>query len=239
MDVDIDLRVQVVAQDAILQDEANTQEINRVQAGSNKISFRNDLAKDKMIFSEESSRAIYEMDSVEPIELKKNLGTKYNGADPRSIRRIESPSLSYCTNISRGKKCGPNPWQQDHHEARDASRGATKKEKYTPIWDRWQNDEVYRASQLAHNWTDAWVKYLDFIVHFDISHNALSWQMARDNNMIHVRSLDSNKQAGPLSKSPGHKEATRALMSLQYAEGQGVLCKSVQVKDSSKRHTGS
>ena len=26
-------------------------------------------------------------------------------------------------------KCGQNPWQQDHHRARDALRGATKKEK--------------------------------------------------------------------------------------------------------------
>ena len=41
------------------------------------------------------------------------------------------------------KKCGPNPWQQDHRKARDAKRGATKKDKYTSMWDRWQNDEVF------------------------------------------------------------------------------------------------
>ena len=111
------------------------------------------------------------------------------------IRSIESPLLSSCTIFSRGKKCGPNPWQQDHHKARDALRGAMKMDKYTSIWDRWQNDEVYRASQLAHKWTDEWVKNLDFIAHLHISHNAPSWQRARYNNMIHLRSLDSNKQA--------------------------------------------
>ena len=75
MDVDIDLRVEGVTQDAILQDKANTQEINRVKAGSNKISMRNDLAKGNMIFSEESSRAIFEVGNVELIELKKTSET--------------------------------------------------------------------------------------------------------------------------------------------------------------------
>ena len=110
--------------------------------------------------------------------------------------------------ISRGKKCGHNPWQQDHHKSRDALKCPTEREKYTSIWDRWQNHEVYRASQLAQNWTDEWVKYLDFIAHCDISHDAPHWQRARYNNMIHLRSLDSNKQAGPLCKRPGYKEAT-------------------------------
>ena len=71
----MDLRIQEVARDAILQNEANTQGINRVKAGSNKISIRHDFAKDKMIFSEESSRAIFGMGSVELIELKKTSET--------------------------------------------------------------------------------------------------------------------------------------------------------------------
>ena len=58
LDVDIDLRVQGVAQDAILQDEAKireiNQQVNKVKAGPNKISIRNDLAKDGMTFSETS-----------------------------------------------------------------------------------------------------------------------------------------------------------------------------------------
>ena len=77
-----------------------------------------------MQFSEESSRAIYEMGNVELIELKQTPETtqclsclkqvfegmtlsmwqvattqwKDVGPNPRSIRSIESPVLSYCTN---------------------------------------------------------------------------------------------------------------------------------------------
>ena len=98
-----------------------------------------------------------------------------------------------------------------------------RKNKYISVWDRWQRDEVYRASQLAHNWTDDRVKYLDCIAHFDIRHDAPHWQRARFNSEIHLRSLDSIKQPGPLCKRPGYKEVTRSLMSLQYAEGQEVL----------------
>ena len=64
--------------------------------------------------------------------------------------------------------------------------------------------------------------HLDFIAHFDISHDALLWQRARHNNMIHLRSLDSDKHAGSLCERPGYKEATRALVRLQYAQGQRV-----------------
>ena len=42
-DVDIDLRVQEVAQDAILQDEAEYARNQQSKAGSNKISVRHDL----------------------------------------------------------------------------------------------------------------------------------------------------------------------------------------------------
>ena len=37
------------------------------------------------------------------------------------------------------------------------------KRQYTSIWDRWQRDETSRESQLAINWSDAWVKYSDHI----------------------------------------------------------------------------
>ena len=64
-----------------------------------------------------------------------------------------------------------------HREARDASRSATKGDrKFTSIWDRWQNDAIYRHSQFVHNWSDAWVRYLDHTVHFSIYHNATQQQ---------------------------------------------------------------
>ena len=64
MDVDTDPREQEVSTDALLKNEANTQEIERVEIGTKKICIREDLAKDKMIFGEESSRAVFEMGNV-------------------------------------------------------------------------------------------------------------------------------------------------------------------------------
>ena len=123
--------------------------------------------------------------------------------------------------MTRGSKCGPNPWQEHHHKDRDASRSATKGDKkYAPKWYWWQIDEVYRTSQKAHNWKDAWVRDLNFIVHFEISHNAPSWQRERYVHLIHLRSLDSNKQALPIWERPGYKGAKGPLASLQKAEGQ-------------------
>ena len=45
----------------------------RIKRGSNKICIRNDLAKKTMMFSEESSQAIFDMGNVEYIELKKSM----------------------------------------------------------------------------------------------------------------------------------------------------------------------
>ena len=55
-----------------LKNEANTQEIARVTFVSNKICIREDLAEDKMVFTEDSSRSIIEMGNAELIELKKS-----------------------------------------------------------------------------------------------------------------------------------------------------------------------
>ena len=70
MDVGTHLSGQEVATDALLKNEAKTQEIERVTIGSNKICIRENPAQDKMLFSEESSRAIFEMDNAELIELR-------------------------------------------------------------------------------------------------------------------------------------------------------------------------
>ena len=34
---------------------------------------------------------------------------------------------------------------------------------YTSILDRFQNDDVFHASQLQHNWTKEWCEYLEYI----------------------------------------------------------------------------
>ena len=64
-------------------------------------------------------------------------------------------------NRSRGKKCDESQWQRDHWKAKDATRAAIKFCKDT-ITIRWQQDEQYRESQMAHRLTEEYFKYLDF-----------------------------------------------------------------------------
>ena len=72
VDVGTHLSEQEVITDAFSNTEANTQEIERMKIGSDKICIREDLAEEKMVFSKESSRAVFEMGNVELIELRKS-----------------------------------------------------------------------------------------------------------------------------------------------------------------------
>ena len=72
----------------------------------------------------------------------------------------------------------------------DAKRRATKNSrKYNSTVDRWQHDEICRASQLVHGWTYEWVKYLDYISKLDISHDAPYRQRLRFNDLNHQHML--------------------------------------------------
>ena len=51
--------------------DTNTKKIEKIKTGSNKICIREDLAKDKMVFSKETRHTISEMGNVELTELKK------------------------------------------------------------------------------------------------------------------------------------------------------------------------
>ena len=129
--------------------DTNTKAIERIKIGSCKICICEDLAKEKMVFSQESSQVIFDMGNVELIELKTSM--------------IQCPSCLHNV-LGRRYKHGPKLWQEHHHKAKDALRGFSKNKKQkTSIWDRWQNGETHRESQLAINWSDAWVRYLDNI----------------------------------------------------------------------------
>ena len=187
-------------------------------------SSRNDLSTCKMIFSEESSRAINEMGNMELIELKQTSAT-FQWTMERirvAFAALKTPYYRAPVIISRGKKSGHNPWQQDHQKTMNAKRGVLKRCKFASILDRWQNDEVYRASQLVHGWTDEWVKCFDCISKTDIGHGALYRQRLRYESTIYLRSVDSNTQAGPLCQRPYCISSANALVSLQRAQGKGV-----------------
>ena len=73
VDWDTHLGDKKVSTNAFLHDEANTQAIELVKIGSNNTCIREDLAKEKMVFSHESSQAISEMGNVELSELKTSM----------------------------------------------------------------------------------------------------------------------------------------------------------------------
>ena len=144
---EIDLRVQGVSQDAILQDEEKMKDINkkleRLRIGSCTKSIRKDLSNGNMIFSEESSRAIYEMGNMELIELRQTsetiqclsclkqvpegLNMCLCGVWPRpnqstidriraALAALKTPYNSTTVILSRGKNSGHNQWQMDHQK---------------------------------------------------------------------------------------------------------------------------
>ena len=178
----------------------------------------------RCVENEESSRAIYEMGNMELTELRQTsatiqcpsclkhvpegLGTCQCGVWLRpnqstmdqvrtTFAALTSPHCRSSVIISREKQSGHNPWQQDHQKAMDAKRGVPKRGKHTSKLERWQNDDVYRASQLVHDWTGEWGKNLDNISKIYISHDAPHRQRLRHESTVYMRGVDSKKQAGP------------------------------------------
>ena len=81
MDVDTHLSDKEVSTNGFLKNEAVKEKTHRyeyksherIKIGSNKICIREDLATEKMVFSQESSQAVFEMGNVELIELKSSV----------------------------------------------------------------------------------------------------------------------------------------------------------------------
>ena len=106
--------------------------------------------------------------------------------------------------------------------------------KHTSILDRWQKDEAHRTSQLVHGWTEEWVKYHDNISSkIDISYDAFYRQCT-----IYLRSVDSQKQGGPLCQRPDYKTSADALASISRTR-QRSTSYSNELADKVKRHIGS
>ena len=118
---------------------------------------------------------------------------------------LNTPDYRASVIISRGKKSGHNPWQMDHQKAVDAKRGATKPGEYLytgPMAERRSIPSFSIGTRL-----DRRVGQVDYISKIDISHNAPNRQRLRNESRIHVRSVDSNKQAGPLCQRHGYESS--------------------------------
>ena len=158
--------------------DTNTKAIERIKIGSNKICIQEDLANEKMMFSTESSQAIFNMGHVELIELKKTT--------------IQCPSC-------------------------------------------WQNDATYRQSQLVHNWSDGWVRYMDHVVQFSIYHDAPQHERERNMHVLYLLSVDDNQQAPPLSQRPRYRQAKEQLRNLQ-TKNRERLAPFIPVSETKKKY---
>ena len=146
---------------------------------------RDDLSKGKMIFSEESSRSLYEMGNMELVDrIETNLGdysvsflpearTKgiehvsnaASGFDPIKVRWTESEqhlqrlksSILPClgTHFQRKEKWS-QPWQQDHQKSQKRS---TETRQNTPLF--WPDGRTTKYTERLNwytVWTDEWVQ---------------------------------------------------------------------------------
>ena len=187
--------------------------LEKLKSGSCTKSIREELKKKgDMIFSEESSRVIYEMGNMELFELVqisvtiqchsclKHVpeGFKLCGCgvclrpDEDTTNRIKArfqalmvPCCLARVSRSRARKHGDQQWQEDHWKAIDAKKGAREHNAHPSVLSRWQNDEQYRTSQLAIGWTETCCWYLDYLTTVDISHHAPHHQRSRYESTFH------------------------------------------------------
>ena len=168
-------------QDTIFEDEEQMEEINekleKLESGSCSMSIRDDLIEDNMIFSEESSRVIYEMGNMELFELRQTTDTiqchsclrhiprelkfceglspsrrRYNKQNQRQIPSFDGSLYIAIVNRSREQNAQKKQqWQEDLRKAMDVKRS-----KSSTILERGQDVKKYRTSQ----WTEVYCRYL-------------------------------------------------------------------------------
>ena len=133
---------------------------------------------------------------------------------PEARMRRREHVLMWCLASTQSKYDGPKqnsicsvPYQRCHFKRNEK-------------WSQSLQKDHHKA--IAIGWTETYVKYLDYISEIDISFHAPHQQRVRYNNTVHMRGVDSNKQAGPLCQRPGYKSWAQALVSLQQAQGKGV-----------------
>ena len=118
---------------------------------------------------------------------------------------------------TRGARHGAQPWQKHHFLAKEFMRTIGKKGIFSLILDRVQNDEVFHASQLQHNWTKEWCEYLDYVRTIEVTHNASPEQLERYAALYHFRYDPKQVEKGLFLSRPDYHQTTRAIVSMNTA----------------------
>ena len=161
--------------------------------------------------------------------------SKYDGPNQRNICSLENSVLRTAVTLSRGKKHGHNQWHKDH-----AKRGARRRGNHISVLSRWQNDEIFRASQVAIGWTETYVKYLDFVSTVDIKHEAPYRERHRfERHSLHekCRSRSSSRTTAETRRWWSHQHACSCQPSTRSM--QRCTSNSVTLEDKTAQHIGS
>ena len=198
-----------------------------------------------MIFSEETSRAIYAMGNMEFIELKQNivdysvsflLEARTRGIEDVSMRRVASTPSKY-DGTNQSSFCSVENAILSYH-----SNLVKREKKVDIILGRqimpkpWMHKEEQRktAANLLVYWTDGRTTRPTELLNcctvglrstpsIDISYEAPYKQRNRyEKNTLFMRGVDPNKQAGPLCQRPDYKSSANALVSSHREQGKGV-----------------
>ena len=109
---------------------------------------------------------------------------------------------------TRGARHGVQPWQQHHFLAKEFMRKIGKKGIYSSILDRFQNYEVFHASQLQHNWTKEWCEYWDFSEQ-SIFRTKPPEHLERYATWYHFRYDPKHMERGPIKSRPDYHQTKK------------------------------
>ena len=88
-------------------------------------------------------------------------------------------------------------------------RGSETHENKNPSILVRMTDEQYRSSQMAHGWTEAYCRYLDYLVTVDTTHVAPHHQRHRYEGTITMKCSDPDLHLGPLKDRDDYQATTR------------------------------
>ena len=121
----------------------------------------------------------------------------------------------------RGAKHVVQSWQQYHFEAKEFTRKITHKGKYMSIFDHFQKDYVFHASQRQHDWTDEWCKKICYVRTVNIAHHAPPEQRERYVDLYRYQHHPKFMLRGRNKKSrTDYHETSRAIVSMNREAGQ-------------------
>ena len=123
---------------------------------------------------------------------------------------------------SRWRRHWHNNGNKTMQDAVDTKRGAKKRGDHPSMLGWWQNDEIFRASQVAIGWTETYVKYFDYLATVDTKHDAPHRQRNRYEIMIFMMSYGPNPWSKTIVEKRRLQASTSALMCLQEEQGKSM-----------------